>query len=288
MGHPAYRNHKLRSWVRLARWRIQCLCGIPASIPLARWSACFFLPPRWGGEGTAMIYVFRDEYERELMFLDRLVRPGHVVIDAGASCGIYTVAAGKLVGPDGRVIAVEPAPRSAETLRRNVALNELDRIVVVHEAALSREVGHARLYQPSWGPVAASIAVVEAEGIPFTEVDTVSIDSIVEEQELERLDFVKLDIEGAEKLALQGAQRAIARWHPSFVFEMNPGATSSAGGHSGDVWDFLAAEGYELLCMSGSGSLDLVDSAPEAGKWAFRNFVARHPHRRPASDRARD
>jgi FkbM family methyltransferase len=277
LSHPAYRRHRLRAWGRLICWRIHCLLGRPAEIRLPRWQARFYLPPRWGGEGTTMIYVFREEYEPELQHLDRLVHPGAVVIDAGANCGIYTVAAGKLAGAAGRVVAIEPTARATEALRRNIALNSLA-MVRVYDSALSDRDGTARLYR-NRGPVAASLADADADAGAYDEVATVCLDSIVARERLTRLDLIKLDIEGAEELALRGGAQSIARWHPDVIFEVNPGAAAFGGSSADAAWRLLGEWGYAFFRITAQGTLESVAALPETGAWEFCNFVARHGSR---------
>ena len=274
LTHPEYRDHRVRSWLRLLTWRVRCAARIPAKIDLPVWHARFYLPPRWGGEGTAMLYVFREAYEAELRHLGVLLRAGGVFIDAGANCGIFTVAAGKLVGPTGRVMAIEPTSRAASTLRENILLNSLSN-VVVFEAALTEKVGTARLYH-NRGPVAASVTE-EEKGGDFDEVKTVSISSISEGEAISRLDVVKLDIEGAEEAALRGGTAVMERHRPIVIFEMNPGAAEFGGAAPDAAWHLLAEWGYTLHQMSRDGKLTVMDGLPEHTGWEFRNFVAIHP-----------
>lgn len=136
-----------------------------------------------------MIFALRDKYELELAYLNRFVLPGMVVVDAGASCGIYTVAAAKLVGDVGRVIAFERGAKSASVLIRNIELNGLNNVRLYREA-LSDRVGHARLYNHR-GPVAYSIAVGESNRDRFDEITTTTLDSMLKQEKLDRVDFLK-------------------------------------------------------------------------------------------------
>ena len=65
-----------------------------------------------GGE-LELVFAFRENYERELIYLERVLSPGKVFVDVGACFGIYAVVAGKIVGNSGRVLAFEPALRRA-------------------------------------------------------------------------------------------------------------------------------------------------------------------------------
>jgi FkbM family methyltransferase len=101
--------------------------------------------------------VAREDYERELARPDRFVQPGDVVVDGGASFGIYTVAAGRLAGVAGRALSFEPSPEAMVILHRNVALNHLGNVRLC-QCALSDGDGEAHLYHyADSGPVSYAI-----------------------------------------------------------------------------------------------------------------------------------
>ena len=66
-----------------------------------------FLPPEWHGAGATLFYAVREDYEPELTFLDHVLKRGETFVDAGANCGIYTIAAASIVGPNGLVLAFD-------------------------------------------------------------------------------------------------------------------------------------------------------------------------------------
>jgi len=105
------------------------------------------LPPNWRGVGK-LIYAFRDYYEPELLYLERVLSPGKVFVDAGANFGIYTLLASKIVGEAGRVISFEPSSRVFPVLRRNITLNGFKN-VLAFPIALTDKPGRARLYYHS-------------------------------------------------------------------------------------------------------------------------------------------
>ena len=117
-NHAGFQQAPLTAISRLIRWRLHCALGIPAIVNVSPWGARLFLPPQWRGAGTTMIFAVRGHYEKELAYLRHFVSPGMVVVDGGANCGIYSVAAGRLVGPSGRVIAFEPSDRPERQMSR--------------------------------------------------------------------------------------------------------------------------------------------------------------------------
>jgi len=270
--HPVFRRSPLRIVFRLLLWRMRCLLNIPAVISLPCWDARFFIPPWWGGEGTTMIFAARQEYENELRHLERFVSNGNVVVDAGASCGIYTIAAAKLVGEKGRVIAFEPGVRSASVLIRNIELNGLNNVRLYREA-LSDRVGRARLYHHR-GPVASSMAVGDSNKHQFDEITTTTLDSMLKQEGLDRVDFLKMDIEGAEELALRGGKTLFAKFHPVIVFEMNLLAATRFGLDADGAWRYLQGLSYRFFILDKTGKLNPLESPPNNCQREFRNIIA--------------
>ena len=89
----------------------------------------------------------RHVYDRDLAFYRRYLRPGDAVVDVGANIGLATLVAAKIVGPTGRIIAVEPHPRTFEYLRDNVQLNGLTDVVRLYCAALGEREGQRRIVE---------------------------------------------------------------------------------------------------------------------------------------------
>lgn len=141
---------------------------------------------------------------------------GDIFVDAGANIGVYTVAAARLIGDTGRVMAVEMMPDTAMVLREHIAMNQLENVdVIVH--ALSDSAGKvvvARVPQGRHGQ--ASIAYGVTQGASEVSVTTTTLAVIL--AGVERIALMKMDLEGAEELALNGAGNAIKRVQ-SVIFE---------------------------------------------------------------------
>ena len=147
------------------------------------------------------------EYEPQVIgILQTYLRPGATFIDAGANEGFHTVCASRLVGPTGRVVAIEPQSRLMPILEGNLAANRCDNVHLVRKALSDRE-GSARLYlYPSSSPGASSFTLPTRYWLPSEEVATVTLASIFDEHGIKECDLLKMDIEGAEALAIPGAE----------------------------------------------------------------------------------
>lgn len=150
----------------------------------------------------------------ELMM--HLLRPGHTLLDLGAHIGTYSLPAAAL---GCRVIAVEGSARNAELLTAAAARNGFDRVSVVHAAVSDRP---GRLTFTPWGPHGHVTAPVEGANMPRVEVRAVTADDLLAELGCDRVDFVKMDIEGWEPQAIKGMERLLRRDDaPLLLFESN-------------------------------------------------------------------
>lgn len=167
----------------------------------------------YGGRG---IYLFRDSLEPELCHLHRFLAPGNVFLDIGANVGVFTVKAAKEVGKAGLVIAVEPFIETAFRLSSNVQANGYDN-VRVRNFCIGRNTQHARLHLNNGKP--NSFSLVSKGHANSVSVLCVSLDDLCQWEQLDRLDYLKIDAEGAEAEILEGGQNAIKRFRPIVQIE---------------------------------------------------------------------
>jgi FkbM family methyltransferase len=134
--------------------------------------------------------------------------PGGIAVDAGANIGIFSANFARVLGPQGRVIAIEMMPETARSLRQTIALNELGNVEVV-EMALSDEAGQdLTIGMPDGSHFGqASIIRHRENGGQNISVRTTTLDEIT--SGIERLNVLKMDLEGAELMALGGASRTL-------------------------------------------------------------------------------
>lgn len=140
-------------------------------------------------------------------FLRRNVQSGDVIVDAGTYEGALTILMAMKTGPNGKVIAFEPDPCSASRLKANIALNNLENIAVV-EKALWDDHGKAsweNLGQPDARATSES-SLADAHHVALT-----TLDQALGELGVSAIDFLKMDIEGAELRALRGAKTTLTR-----------------------------------------------------------------------------
>lgn len=154
-------------------------------------------------------------------FMLRNVKNGHVAIDVGANLGYYTILLSDLVGPEGRVTAVEPNPRLAELCQHNIDLNGFWHTAKLIRQAASDTTGdllrfHALISDPKNGRILPGTALDSAsDRVLDTTVETIRLDDLVEGP----VDFIKIDVEGAEEQVWAGMQQLLHR-SPNIVVLM--------------------------------------------------------------------
>lgn len=184
-----------------------------------------------------------------------VLRPGDLAVDGGAHRGLHTWAMAQLVGPTGRVLAVEPLPHLAAALRPAAAARGLGQVEVI-EAALAERGGSAEFL---WIRNAEGYSGLRPRPYPVeprTEriaVRTVRLDDVLDAAGAARpWRFAKLDLEGGEFRALEGAQAGIARWRPVVVFESGRAVAAEAYGYTAaQFFGLFARLDYRLLDLFG-------------------------------------
>jgi FkbM family methyltransferase len=155
------------------------------------------------------------------------IHPGDIVLDCGANVGTYTRRAVRAGAS--RVVAIEPAPWALECLRRNLSAEIAKGSVVVYPKGVWDHDDKLELTVGPGGATSAATLVLGEGGKPrlATVVPLTTIDELVAELHLPRVDFIKMDIEGAEPNALRGAVRTVAQFHPRLAISLEHRKTDS-------------------------------------------------------------
>lgn len=202
------------------------------------------------------------------------VRPGDTVVDVGANVGAHTVFLSHLVRGDGRVLAFEPLPANVDAIHATIARRGRYANIDIFPVAVGNpETAHqiATMKVPGHDLTQASLMFHEAgsweSGREVTEIDCpiVGLDDDKTVQQLSRIDFIKLDVEGGELDALRGAARTISRHYPLIYCEVYEKWATSFGYTPADLLAFVRTLGYTQARLISKGkvypfSLDDVPS----------------------------
>jgi FkbM family methyltransferase len=170
------------------------------------------------------------------------VKPGDVVLDVGGHVGYSALLFADWVGPSGRVIVFEPLPAHAERIEANAALNAFDGRVEIVRAAVSDRDGVVE-FQPSSFLNTGMGAIAPGKG--KLRVPTIALDDWLDERNVDRVGLLKLDIEGAEILALRGLERTLRdKRIETLLMEIHPDQLPSFGSSVPETLSLLSHAGY--------------------------------------------
>jgi len=177
------------------------------------------------------------EFNTQLLF-EKTIRKGSTVFDLGGHVGFYTMLSSVLVGTEGKVFVFEPVPRNLFYLKGHLRLNRISNVTVI-EAAVSDKKGMVS-FDDSPG---SSMGHIASDG--KIQVETVVLDELIFKGEMPAPDFMKIDIEGAEMLALSGARSMLAKYHPNIILSTHGDVVHQ------ECCSFLKSLGYKLQPIDG-------------------------------------
>ena len=197
---------------------------------------------------------FLGSYEpQETLLLPALLRRGDTCVDVGAHWGYFSLLAAARVGATGRVLAIEADPRVFATLQRTLALNPTLNVEPIQVAAAA-EPGTLVLNGfdergDNWG--ISSVATPQG-GATF-EVPSEPLDALLEQRGVTDVGLLKMDIEGAEVLALRGADRFLReRRIRTLLLELHPPQIAALNASVAEIVGALRARGYHLWAVDHS------------------------------------
>lgn len=208
-----------------------------------------------------------DYYNRDIVALfEKLLQPGMVIVDAGANIGEITLVAAKRIGATGQVIAFEPIDAIAKILDKNIRNNAIETVTVVR-SGLSETCGSAQIFsscgQSDTGKENLGLGTLYGganEGPAIQTIGLTTLDAYFREHPIQRLDLMKIDIEGAELPCLRGAARTIERYKPLLIIEIQAQSAAAAGYRQTDILDYLAQFGYAFHKIGRNGRLRAVNA----------------------------
>ena len=181
----------------------------------------------------------------EDVYLQKTLKEGMNIIDIGANVGVYTVLAAEKVGKNGKVIAVEPEPKNYKRLIENINLNGFKNIIP-QNIALTDHEGSERLYLSS-SSGSHSLSPKE-DTISSIEVSLKTLDNLLEELNLKKIDIIKIDTEGSEIPILKGAEKTL-KTNPNIKIFV---ASYHYPSETKEVCQFLNKRGFKTRISSGS------------------------------------
>jgi FkbM family methyltransferase len=269
-------NFSFRAWrrVRLEFWKALGRLNPTVSKTFTLSNGALFEYPLDSALGSLLSV---DNFESvELDFVVRSLSPGDVLLDVGANGGLYSVLASKQVGPSGHIYAFEPGIRELVLFRRNVKINSCENVTVVSKA-VSNQSGTTQFAISQDGAM-NSLKQTDHPMQKFKEWQTVEmtmLDTFVEDAGIDKVDFIKIDVEGAENLVFEGATKLLSSNNKmTILFEACDANSESFGYSARDLLMYIKGMGFYIYYLDSEGKLiEVLDSNPDVGGKIY-NFVA--------------
>lgn len=197
--------------------------------------------PHWGAQAWNVLTGTHEPMVHEAM--RRTLGPEAVFIDVGCNIGYTALVAASIVGPQGRVVALDAQRECVDATRRNAQLNGLTQVDVVHAAAAARsgETDVIVTEDSLWTRL-ASVGDHPLE-VRRDRVPAVAIDDLVARRDLRTVDVVKIDVEGGELDVIAGMRWLLSHQRPFVICEMH--------GRNAEFCDALEEHGYRVVNLDG-------------------------------------
>lgn len=189
-------------------------------------------------------------YSSELPNLRKLIHEGDYVLDIGANIGEFSVYMGTSF-KNLNLFAFEPVTTIRNKFENNVKINSIPKLKIF-PFGLSNQKGELPIYgktqekykDGTYNEGMATIYKNENRKDFIQNIQLEQLDSVLIENNIPKIDFIKMDIEGAELYALQGALESLKKFHPKIWMEINPETMKAAGYDSNDVLTLIESLGY--------------------------------------------
>lgn len=237
MHHPANAAHPYRAYLRALRWQIRSrVRPTPVDVPFEGLVLrCY---PDSGSAANVFYFTSRYDWD-EMAFLERYLRPGDGFLDIGANIGTYSLFAASITGPDARIDAFEPLPTCADRVRENFEINHLTN-AELHQIAVDDHLGEAGFLDFD---VSSSLDH-DTDKRGRTPIPVI-VDRIDSRATGTGYAFAKLDVEGVELRALQGAKALLDRRDPPvWMIEILDHQLVKHGSSAAEMVAYIVHQGF--------------------------------------------
>lgn len=189
------------------------------------------------------LFIYGQYENNETKLVRKLCRNESVFFDIGANVGYYSLIAAK-TNPNNRIYAFEPVSRTYERAAANIKLNQLNN-VFLHKKIISNHSGVASINvgnENNWGM--SSLVQHDQLSGNSEQVESITLDNFVKEQKINRLDLVKIDVEGFEMNVLEGMNDTLNLFKPIILIEILDHNLEANGHKPSDIYNFLWEKGY--------------------------------------------
>lgn len=256
LNHPNNKGNELQAIIRIVTWKMnQLFFKLPKVVALT--DECKIVCYPDSSFASFIVYARFPEYY-EMQFIHSVVQKGWIFFDVGANIGAIALLAASHI-TTGKVYAFEPTPTLTSKFKQNVRLNRFDKKIELVVVAMSNKVGSTEFSSGAESEVNHITAKSESTAESIV-VPTTTLDVFTREREITHINFLKIDVEGAEMLVFQGANELLKAGKVGIIlFELNRGSANFDFSHH-DIFALLSKHGYSFYSFDGQGRLHEVNS----------------------------
>jgi FkbM family methyltransferase len=221
-----------------------------------RWGNWFLLHPYFILDRQIIAFGAYDYALHTLV--ERRVKQGMICLDIGANIGAVSLHLAGRVGPSGTVYSFEPLPHLHKRLSQNAGRHRFSSIIKLQRMAVSKSDGETTLStRPYDNPNQGMGSIVNKDGCLEVQVQvpTIRLDTFAKAEALPRIDFVKIDVQGAEPLVIEGACDVLRRFKPEMLLEVSDWDLKSASSSGPKLLAQVEALGYECFTLTRNGNI---------------------------------
>jgi FkbM family methyltransferase len=194
----------------------------------------------------AVYFDYRDDAREELI---RLATNKKVIIDVGVNIGAMLLSFARLI-PNGMVIGFEPDAKNFLKARENLKLNDFGNVRIIQKG-LGEEAATVKLFRVNEGNEGMNRILSDAEhalekDFAFDEIEIVKLDDFADENKLDRIDLIKIDVEGYELKVLRGAEQVLRKYSPVLFIELDDDNLKAQNNSAQELILFLNEIGYDV------------------------------------------
>ena len=199
-------------------------------------------------DGDALFLSINGIHENIITnLIKKEIHSGDIVVDIGAHIGYYTLQFANLVGPTGKVYAFEPEPKNFELLKKNVQINKYDNVVLIQKIVSDKD-GIVEFFISKYDSIGNKL--FKSNGEHGTKEHAIKMESITLDEYFkdskEKIDFIKMDIQGGEGKATLGMKNFLKKNNPKIIQEWWPDGIKQNHMNSEDHLKFLQQIGYHF------------------------------------------
>ncbi len=218
--------------------------------------------------------IYGSFEETEICFLKKFLRKGDCFFDIGANIGLFSLHASNIIGENGKIFAFEPTPVTFDRLKKNIDINKFLNINA-ENIGLSDATGVVKFNVSNNGFDAwnSFATLVDAGECTEIQVPTNTLDNYISISETEKIDLIKLDVEGWELNVLKGATRLLSTPNsPVLLVEFTETNAFAAGYYCGELFDFVKSFGYEWYAYNAESNELIIQQ--KKLHYPYENLIA--------------